>query len=89
MGKTVAQKALCLPFSAGHAILPSYSWRTFPRNPAPILHMWLEGKGTADIKPRENRAPSPPLPPVAHQEEEGGLPATADLALLHPHCITS
>lgn len=28
------------------------SRRTFPRSPAPILRMWLEGKGTWDIKPR-------------------------------------
>ena len=84
MGRTVVQAALCQPVSAGRAILPSCSWRMLPRSPAPILHTWLEGKGTGDVKPRETRALGPPLPLVLHQEEEGGLPATADWALLHP-----
>lgn len=82
MAKTIAQKALCLPVPAGHAILPVCSWRLFPRSFVPILHVCLEGKIIGDIKPRETRAPSP-SPPVLHQEEKG-LPATADCALLHP-----
>lgn len=53
-------------------------------SPAPILHTWLKTKRTGDIKPRETTAPGAPLPPVLHQEDEGGLPATADWALLHP-----
>lgn len=63
---------------------PAVPGGCFPgASPAPILHTWLKGKGTGDIKPRETTAPGPPLPPVLHQEE-GGLPATADWALLHP-----
>lgn len=80
MAKTIAQKALCLPVSAGRTILPVCSWRLFPRSSAPILHVCLEGKIIGDIKPRETRAPS--LSPVL--QEEKGLPATADCALLHP-----
>lgn len=82
MGKTVAQKALCLPASAGRAVPPGCSWRMLPRSPAPILRTRLEGRGRGDTKPRETRASSPFL--LVRHQEEGRLPATADWALLHP-----
>lgn len=79
MGKSVAQKALCLPVPQQVTpSCPAAPGGCFPGVLLPVLCMWLEGKGTGGIKPRENRAPGPLLTIVLHQEEEGRLPATAD-----------